>query len=139
MDRTLALCDNSLRMLLRFPLVLLDDSHSLDEDLFFPREYSKNFSFSTAMIAANHFNMIAPFYMELRSIHQSTSGASDTIFMKFFSRNSRATGPKMRVPRGFKSLSIITIALLSNLGNCRRRDGWVGAFEQQPHEQLPPS
>ena len=29
-----------------------------------------------------------------------TSGARLTIFMKFFSRSSRATGPKMRVPRG---------------------------------------
>ena len=27
-----------------------------------------------------------------------TSGASEMIFMNFFSRNSRATGPKMRVP-----------------------------------------
>src|SRR5438105_2706825 len=33
--------------------------------------------------------------------------------MKFFSRSSRATGPKIRVPRGFKSLSMMTIALLS--------------------------
>src|SRR5580658_7728342 len=29
-----------------------------------------------------------------------TSGASDTIFMKFRSRSSRATGPKIRVPHG---------------------------------------
>ena len=35
------------------------------------------------------------------------------IFMNFFSRNSRATGPKMRVPRGLFSLSMMTIALLS--------------------------
>ncbi len=33
--------------------------------------------------------------------------------MKLRSRNSRATGPKMRVPRGFKSLSMMTMALLS--------------------------
>ena len=32
--------------------------------------------------------------------HQSTSGANDTILMYFFSRSSRPTGPKMRVPRG---------------------------------------
>ena len=32
---------------------------------------------------------------------QTTSGASDTIFAKFKSLNSRATGPKIRVPRGF--------------------------------------
>src|SRR5436190_1891183 len=33
--------------------------------------------------------------------------------MNFLSRNSRATGPKIRVPRGFNSLSMITMALLS--------------------------
>ena len=43
----------------------------------------------------------------------STSGASETIFMKFFSRSSRATGPKMRVPRGFWALSMITAAFSS--------------------------
>ena len=36
------------------------------------------------------------------------------IFMNFFSRNSRGTGPKMRVPRGLFSLSMITIAFESN-------------------------
>ena len=29
-----------------------------------------------------------------------TSGASEMIFMKSLSRSSRATGPKIRVPRG---------------------------------------
>ena len=34
--------------------------------------------------------------------------------MKFFSRSSRATGPKMRVPRGFRWPSMITAAFSSN-------------------------
>jgi hypothetical protein len=34
--------------------------------------------------------------------------------MKFFSRSSRATGPKMRVPRGFRAASMITAAFSSN-------------------------
>ena len=34
--------------------------------------------------------------------------------MKFFSRSSRATGPKMRVPRGLRALSMITAAFSSN-------------------------
>src|SRR3546814_92701 len=34
------------------------------------------------------------------SHNYDTSGANDTIFMNCFSRNSRATGPKIRVPRG---------------------------------------
>ena len=40
-------------------------------------------------------------------------GASDTIFMKLRSRSSRATGPKMRVPRGLFCASIITAAFSS--------------------------
>src|SRR6476469_6440293 len=44
----------------------------------------------------------------------STSGASETIFMKLRSRSSRATGPKMRVPRGLRWLSMITAAFSSN-------------------------
>ena len=46
-------------------------------------------------------------------ISQSTSGARLTIFMKFFSRSSRATGPKMRVPRGLFWLSMMTAAFSS--------------------------
>src|SRR5437667_213229 len=57
-------------------------------------------------------DMVSFSHVTLKPVHK-TSGASETIFMKLRSRNSRATGPKMRVPRGFKSLSIITIALLS--------------------------
>ena len=34
--------------------------------------------------------------------------------MKFFSRSSRATGPKMRVPRGLLAASMITAAFSSN-------------------------
>ena len=33
--------------------------------------------------------------------------------MKFFSRSSRATGPKMRVPRGLRAASMITAAFSS--------------------------
>src|SRR5918994_2076027 len=47
-------------------------------------------------------------------VSQSTSGARLTIFMKFFSRSSRATGPKMRVPRGLRAASMITAAFSSN-------------------------
>src|SRR5215213_9636630 len=45
---------------------------------------------------------------------QSTSGASETIFMNPPSRSSRATGPKMRVPRGLFWASMITAAFSSN-------------------------
>src|SRR6185295_12846616 len=43
-----------------------------------------------------------------------TSGASETIFMKFRSLSSRATGPKIRVPRGLRCGSISTAAFSSN-------------------------
>src|SRR5918996_5739757 len=46
--------------------------------------------------------------------HHSTSGASETIFMNPPSRSSRATGPKMRVPRGLFWASMITAAFSSN-------------------------
>ena len=44
-----------------------------------------------------------------------TSGARDTIFMKFLARSSRATGPKIRVPTGSPCLESSTAALESNL------------------------
>src|SRR5690606_38662299 len=45
--------------------------------------------------------------------HHSTSGASEMIFMWFFARSSRGTGPKIRVPIGSFWLLMSTAALLS--------------------------
>src|SRR5438094_1228160 len=47
-----------------------------------------------------------------RSVHR-TSGARETIFMKFFSRSSRATGPKIRVPLGLFCCPSTTAAFSS--------------------------
>ena len=47
------------------------------------------------------------------SFTYKTSGARDTIFMNLASRNSRATGPKIRVPLGLLSSRIITAAFSS--------------------------
>src|SRR5262249_17434193 len=57
--------------------------------------------------------------------HQSTSGASEMIFMNCRSRSSRATGPKMRVPRGSPEGWITTAALSSKRSTepSRRRIG----------------
>ena len=60
-------------------------------------------------LAGRHFHDVIN-----SDMHHTTSLARLTIFMKFRSRSSRATAPKMRVPRGFFSLSMITTALLSN-------------------------
>jgi hypothetical protein len=48
------------------------------------------------------------------SILYMTSGASEMIFMNFFSRSSRATGPNMRVPTGSLASLMITAAFSSN-------------------------
>jgi hypothetical protein len=46
--------------------------------------------------------------------HHNTSGASEMIFIWFLARNSRGTGPKMRVPTGSDWLLINTAAFESN-------------------------
>src|SRR5271154_1933482 len=46
-----------------------------------------------------------------------TSGASETILVKFFSRSSLATGPKTRVPTGSFASLINTAALSSNVSS----------------------
>src|SRR4051812_24531111 len=58
---------------------------------------------------------VSPFLMltDFFAMAQSTSGASEMIFMNFFSRSSRPTGPKMRVPRGSPSLLRMTAAFSS--------------------------
>src|SRR5882672_5039809 len=123
MNGALALDDRALRVLLVFARVFLDHPRSFHND---------------ALLFAHHADDLAPLafvgtsddddfvvFLHVKCTHkvefssswpplQITSGASDTIFMNFLSRNSRATGPKIRVPRGFNSLSMMTMALLSN-------------------------
>ena len=81
-------------------------------------------------VPRDHLDLVAFLDVKLDPVH-NTSGASETIFMKLRSRSSRATGPKMRVPRGFRSLSMITIALLSKRRSepSSRRD-WL----PRPHQ-----
>src|SRR5690606_6189151 len=57
----------------------------------------------------------SPFLIRFMSASsaQSTSGASETIFMNFSERSSRVTGPKMRVPIGSCLLLSNTAALPS--------------------------
>ena len=51
----------------------------------------------------------------LSFIGYSTSGANEIIFIYPLSRSSRATGPKIRVPRGSSAAFRITTALSSKL------------------------
>jgi hypothetical protein len=77
----------------------LDDDATLvlEEDL-------RDLALLALVFAADDLNEVT----DLEAIHQSTSGASEMIFMNFFARSSRATGPKMRVPIGSFSLLIST-------------------------------
>src|SRR5712692_4461932 len=67
----------------------------------------------------NHQRYIMPTLVDAnpggrdKSRPYNTSGASEMIFIKFRSRNSRATGPKMRVPRGLLPAAIMTAAFSS--------------------------
>src|ERR1700719_1434023 len=112
MNWPLAFGDFAARIVLRFSKVLLDNTYAFNQDTLLSRKHRQDPPRRTAEIPGDDLDLIAFFNVTFDSVHK-TSGASETIFMKLRSRNSRATGPKMRVPRGFKSLSIITIALLS--------------------------
>src|SRR5205085_3634065 len=111
--RTFALCNLPLRIVLRLSQVAFDYPHSFNQNPLLAREHFEHLARRTFEVPGDDFHVIALSDVQFGASHK-TSGASDTIFMKLRSRNSRATGPKIRVPRGFKSLSMITIALLSN-------------------------
>src|SRR5262249_26370351 len=72
----------------------------------------QNFTSCSPMVSGGYLYFVSLLNVKLQPAH-NTSGASEIIFMKFFSRSSRATGRKIRVPRGFKSLSLMTMACLS--------------------------
>src|SRR5688572_27486919 len=100
-------------MLLALARVALDHFGAFNDNALLVAQDFKHAAALAALCAGNDHDLVALFHMKL--LHtQITSGASEMIFMNFLSRNSRATGPKMRVPRGLLSLSMITIALLSN-------------------------
>src|SRR5918994_1353408 len=95
------------------PRVALDHVQVLDEHAALLRARLEDTALLAAVLAAQHLDEIA--FLDLHRLgHQRTSGARETIFMKFFSRSSRATGPKMRVPRGLLAASMITAAFSSN-------------------------
>src|SRR5471030_887884 len=114
MQRHLLVDDPALLVLHRVgTLVLLHAVQALDEDL-------------AALVDAKHAAALALFpagrddhhvaFADLLHVGSySTSGASDTIFMKRSVRSSLVTGPKMRVPIGSSFGFSSTAALVSNL------------------------
>src|SRR3954447_7674730 len=95
------------------PLVALDHVESLDEDVALLGVGPDHAAALAAVLAADHDHVVVLADSHRLAHRYRTSGARETIRMKFRSRSSRATGPKMRVPRGTPVVSIRTAAFSS--------------------------
>src|SRR5271154_2805993 len=96
------------------PLVLFDSVCAFDQHVFSINHAQHGTAL--ALVPASDHDHIVTFSDFAHDIDfQSTSGASDTIFIKRSLRSSRVTGPKMRVPIGSSFAVSSTAALLSNL------------------------
>src|SRR5213075_2383036 len=106
-DRAFALDDPGLGVGVerRRALVALDDVQALDEDAVLLGLGAQDLAGLALVLAREHDDLVVT-----TDSHQSTSRASEMIFMKPPSRSSRATGPKIRVPRGLFWASMITAA-----------------------------
>src|SRR6202140_3418844 len=110
MDRRL-LGDDAALLRLGLLLVALHQIDAADQRLVVVRAHLEHFAGAALVAAGQHHDLVA--LADFRS-HHSTSGASEMIFMWFLARNSRGTGPKMRVPTGSICGLISTAALRSN-------------------------
>ena len=109
--RLLALEDPARRVARRRARVALDEVDPLDDDAIVLAEDAGDLAGLALVLAADDDDVVA--LSDARG-HQSTSGASEMIFMNFLARSSRATGPKMRVPMGSRSLLMSTALFSSN-------------------------
>src|SRR5262249_16788136 len=109
-DRRLPLEDPALHALLARLGVALDEVYLLDHHALLLLVHRQHAAGLALAVAGDHLNGVAAPDLDG---HQITSGASEMIFMNAFSRSSRATGPKMRVPRGSLSSLISTTAFSS--------------------------
>src|SRR5262249_8352881 len=109
-ERTLSLDDPALPELLGRALVLLDHVDALDDHPVLVGEDAQDLAALAALLPGDDADQIPA--ADVR--HQITSGASEMILVNCRSRNSRATGPKIRVPTGFSSGLISTTAFRSN-------------------------
>lgn len=92
---------------------LLDDRNALDNDLVLGGESTQDNALLAAILTRENLDLIALLAYTYISPNYRVSGASETIFMYFLSRSSRATGPKIRVPTGEPSLLMTTQAFSS--------------------------
>src|SRR5207247_2246616 len=117
-DGRLALQDPALDVLLRVRLgMLADEVHALDDRPSLRGEHAQHAPGAPLALPGQDQHGVvppdAPRPRHHRRHRQITSGARETIFMKFLSRSSRATGPKMRVPIGSPASLIRTAAFWS--------------------------
>src|SRR3954447_16724979 len=109
-DRPLLLDHADLRVRARGvrALVALDHVQATDVDPVLLGVGADDLAGLALVLAGDHDDLVVT-----TDAHQSPSGARETIFMTPPSRSSRATGPKMRVPRGLFWASMITAAFSS--------------------------
>src|SRR6185295_15053039 len=114
-DRHVLVDDAALLALHRVrALVLLHAVDAFDDDVL--GVDAPQHGAALALVAARDHDDLVAFADSLHGgSSQSTSGASETIFMKRSVRSSRVTGPKMRVPIGSSLAFSSTAALPSNL------------------------
>src|SRR5919109_4174260 len=111
-DRTLLLDhpDRHVRAAGQRALMALDHVQAFHVDPLLLRVGADHLAALALVLAGDHDDLVV-----LADAHRhSTSGGRLTIFMNPPSRSSRATGPKMRVPRGLFWASMITAAFSSN-------------------------
>src|SRR5690606_4345940 len=109
-DRHVLVDDPALHGLPRGLGVPLGGVPTLDQELVLVGEDTGDARLLAGVLAGDHHHLVSSL-----QLHHRTSGASETILMNRRSRSSRATGPKIRVPRGCWLLSMMTQALSSNL------------------------
>jgi len=103
--------DDAAGLLETGPHMPLDDVDTGDDDLFFSGDDLADGARLPSVPALDDQHCV--FAADLLGHGYTTSRARETIFMKFFSRSSRATGPKMRLPLGLRRSARMTAALSS--------------------------
>src|SRR5690242_10831489 len=111
-NRAFPFRDSALDLLLRIrPRVPLDHHDVLDQHLAGLPVHAQHAPRLALIAPRDHLDGVFP--LQIDTLHQITSGASETIFMNFLSRSSRATGPNTRVPTGSPTSLISTAAFES--------------------------
>src|SRR5439155_8363127 len=113
-DRCFLLDDAALDVALRIrPGMPFDHLYPFDDNPLLYRIHNQDAACLAAILSSQDIDFVI--LLDWRHCrHQITSGASETIFMNFLSRSSRATGPKTRVPIGSWSSLMSTAAFVSN-------------------------